>query len=248
MRASSKLDEKREYLRLLTEKANRVRRRKLFTYYPDEGPLRRELYRRHVQFFTAGKEHEERLMLAGNRIGKTEGVGGFELTLHLTGRYPEWWPGHCFERPVRTWACGTTNETVRDILQAKLLGPVEDRGTGLVPGDDLDRVRPKAGTADFVDSVRVRHVSGGWSVLKFKSYEQGRKSFEGTEQDVILLDEEPPMAIYAECVTRTMATRPGERGGMILCTFTPLQGMSEVVLHYLPEGILPGDDPAEASE
>jgi hypothetical protein len=31
--------------------------RKLFTYYPDHGPLRRELYPRHLAFFAAGGAH-----------------------------------------------------------------------------------------------------------------------------------------------------------------------------------------------
>ena len=57
-------------------------------YYPDEGPLRRELYPKHLEFFRAGIEHRERCFLAANRVGKTEGVGGYELTCHLTGEYP----------------------------------------------------------------------------------------------------------------------------------------------------------------
>jgi hypothetical protein len=55
------------------------------SYYPDEGPLRRELYPKHLEFFRAGVEHRERCFLAANRVGKTEGVGGYELTCHLTG-------------------------------------------------------------------------------------------------------------------------------------------------------------------
>jgi len=37
-----------------------------------------------------------------------------------------------------------------------------------------------------------------------KSYDQGRESFQGTEQHVIWLDEEPPLPIYVEALTRTM--------------------------------------------
>lgn len=35
--------------------------------------------------------------MGGNRVGKTEGVGAYELALHLTGRYPHWWNGRRFK-------------------------------------------------------------------------------------------------------------------------------------------------------
>ena len=73
-----------------------VQRSKLREFYPETGPLRRELYPRHLEFFAAGRKHRERLMLAANRVGKTEGVGGYEVALHLTGAYPDWWPGRRF--------------------------------------------------------------------------------------------------------------------------------------------------------
>ncbi len=212
-------------------------REKLYSYYPDDGPLRRELYPKHLACFAAGATEKERCMLAANRVGKTEGVGGYELTLHLTGQYPAWWIGTRFTRPVRAWAAGDTGKTVRDILQTKLLGPpgnIELLGTGLIPQASIIRTTPKAGVPDSVESVHVRHApSGGTSVLVLKSYDQKREAFQGTEQDFILLDEEPPLAIYIECLLRTMTT-----DGLVLATFTPLEGLSETVLHFLPDGSL----------
>jgi len=70
--------------------------------------------------------------------------------------------------------------------------------------------------------ILVRHISGGISRIKIKSYAEGRKSFEGTEQEVIWLDEECPLAIYTECITRTMTTN-----GLIMLTFTPLEGLTK---------------------
>jgi phage terminase large subunit-like protein len=211
-------------------------RERLYTYYPDEGPLRRELYAKHLEFFAAGANQKERLMLAANRVGKTEGVGGYEMVLHLTGDYPAWWIGRRFARPVKAWAAGDTSKTVRDILQSKLLGPPgnpEKIGTGLIPQARLIRATPKPGIPDAVENIHVKHVSGGTSVLQLKSYDQGREAFQGTEQDIVLLDEEPPLDIYIECVIRTMTTN-----GIVMCTFTPLEGLSETVLHFLPDGTL----------
>ena len=65
--------EKLELIALIEEQEKRKRGRKLQAYYPDSGPLRRELYPKHLEFFAAGSQYRERLMLAGNRIGKTRG-------------------------------------------------------------------------------------------------------------------------------------------------------------------------------
>ena len=125
-------------------------------------------------------------------MGKTEGVGGYELALHLTGQYPSWWPGRRFTKAIKCWVAGDTSKTVREILQDKLLGPVGKWGTGLIPGDSIVRiVRSSGGVADTVDTVYVKHQAGGESKLVFKSYDQRREAFQGTEQDIIWLDEEP---------------------------------------------------------
>jgi phage terminase large subunit-like protein len=219
-----------EYL-LLKELIEREKRNSIAKYYPDEGPLRRELYPKHLEFFQAGAKYRERCFMAANRIGKTEGAGGYETTLHLTGHYPHWWQGKRFDRSVRWWAAGKTNETTRDIVQRKLLGPKDSLGTGLIPYEVIGRITWKQGVQDLVDTVQIKHETGDWSLLGFKSYQQGRDSFEGTEQDGIWLDEEPPVDIYGECLIRTATTH-----GLIMLTFTPLEGMSETVMSFLPDG------------
>lgn len=163
----------------------------------------------------------------------TEGVGGYELTLHLTGWYPAWWVGRRFTRQVKAWACGDTSKTVREIIQNKLFGPPEAWGTGLIPGECIERVIRATGTPDLIDSAWIKHRTGKTSHLVLKYYEQGRKAFEGTEQDVIWDDEEPPMDVYTEQLLRTMMSN-----GMVMLTFTPLQGVSDVVLAFLPDGKL----------
>jgi phage terminase large subunit-like protein len=222
-----------EAIRVQDEMERRKIGRKLEGYYPETGPFRRELYPKHMRFFALGKEKRERLFLAGNRTGKTEGGGGFELVCHLTGRYPRWWEGRRFPRANNWWAAGDTRATVRDILQRKLLGRPGAYGTGLIPRDAIERTAPGF-IPDAVEAVWVRHASGGISVVQFKSYDQGREAFQGTEQDGIWLDEEPPSSIYTECLLRTMTNN-----GMVMLTFTPLRGMSDVVLSFMPGGTVP---------
>lgn len=236
------LSPKQQLLVLLEEKGRRKATRKLLTYFPDKGPLRRELYKKHLQFFKLGATVGTRCFMAGNRVGKTEGGGGYELTLHLTGRYPHWWEGARFDAPTRTWAAGDTGKTVREIIQEKLLGPWGRFGTGLIPADDIVRHTSKQGVSEAVDTLWVKHYDAGGiydgdSKLVFKSYDQGRESFQGTEQDVIWLDEESNDGIRNECMLRLMTT-----DGLLIETFTPLRGITPIVMQYLPHGVPDGDD------
>jgi phage terminase large subunit-like protein len=199
------------------------------SYFPDSGPYRLDLYPKHLEFFDAGKTYRERCFMAGNRVGKTI-AGGVEVTYHLTGAYPHWWDGYRLDRPARVLVAGDTTQTTKDILQAKLLGDFLDMGGGLIPRECIGPHTSKSGVAQGVESIKVKHVSGGWSTLKLRSYEQGRKIFQGTEEDLIWFDEEPPLDVYNESLVRTMTT-----GGRTILTFTPLMGMSDTVMTFLPK-------------
>jgi len=219
-------------------------RRKIDGFYPETGRLRRELYVKHQEFFAAGALHSERLAICGNRTGKTEGLGAYEVSLHATGQYPPWWVGRRFNLPIRAWVAGKTAETTRDIVQAKLLGSLERQkdenniaigmGTGMIPGDSIISTIPKSGgIANAIDTAYIRHTSGGLSTIGFKSYCKDRDSFEGTERELVWCDEEPPKDVYDECLMRLMSTDPGKPGGLMIITFTPLEGDTEVVRTFL---------------
>lgn len=232
--AAARARAERTYLALVEEQIRRQEGRKLWRYYPDTGPLRRTLYPKHMAFFRAGKVHRERAAIAANRVGKTEGIGAYEVTLHLTGLYPDWWEGYRFDRPINCLCGGDTGTTARDILVAKLLGPADARGTAMIPRECIDgKPFPAPGIRDHVDMARIKHVSGGSSILQFRSYDQGREAWQGTERDVVWMDEEVPSSIYTEALLRTATT-----GGLILLTFTPLRGLTEVVLSFMrkPDG------------
>ena len=146
-------EEKAAVLELMEAKLKRRAENAIDIYYPDEGPLRRELYPKHMEFFAAGMMYRERCAICANRVGKTEGMGGYETALHLTGQYPDWWPGRRFQAPVSFWAAGKTNETTRDIVQAKLMGKMGNIGTGLIRADCIDKWTRKAGVHDLMDTV-----------------------------------------------------------------------------------------------
>lgn len=220
---------RRQYLLALQEKRDRIKYNKLSTLFPDTGPLRRELYRKHLAFFEAGKEHKERLFLAANRAGKSE-AGGYETVLHLTGLYPDWWNGYRFDRQIKAMAAGDTGATTRDILQAKMLGNYDDQGTGMIPRDRLvkEGFARKSGIPNAYEQIAVRHVKGWTNYLWLRSYEQGRKVFQGFEQDLIWLDEEVPKDVYDEALIRTMTTQ-----GLVMMTYTPIMGMTELTMAFM---------------
>ena len=60
-------------------------------------------------------------------------------------------------------------------------------------------------------------------------------AFEGTAQRGIWLDEEPRLDVYGECIIRTATT-----DGIVMLMFTPLEGMGEVVIGFLPTEMRPG--------
>jgi phage terminase large subunit-like protein len=235
---------------ILQEKARRKRQNLFERLYPEEDTVQpdgeiihsRHKYAKHMEFLKAGADYRERCAMAGNRVGKTYGMGGYECTCHLTGLYPDWWEGRRFTRPIRAWAAGKTNETTRDIVQQTLMGElVKDAagrkgfdGTGIIPAKKIGAMTFKKGGSDLLDKAKIRHKSGGWSILGIKSYEQGRGAFEGTAQHVIWMDEEPPLDVYGECVIRTATTN-----GIVMVTFTPLEGLSETVLQFMPQEMQP---------
>jgi phage terminase large subunit-like protein len=109
-------------------------------------------------------------------------------------------------------------------------------GQGIIPQDAIEGTTVRAGVAGSIDSAIIKHVSGGKSRLILKSFDSGREAFQGSKIQVLLLDEEPPMPVYTEGLTRLLATSPGEQSGILMAAFTPLLGLSDVVLSFLPDG------------
>jgi phage terminase large subunit-like protein len=196
----------------------------LFRYQP---------YQKQKEFHKAGGSFRERLLMAGNQCGKTYSAAK-EVAYHALGEYPDWWEGRVFEKPILAWTGSVTNETSKKIIQKALLGTEDpnpkgpDFGTGSIPKDRLVKVSTRqAGIKGVVDEIIVRHKSGRHSAIALQTYEMGRQKWQGAQVDVVWFDEEPPGDLYSEGLTRTQAT-----GGIVLTTFTPLLGYSEMVLRF----------------
>lgn len=200
--------------------------RKLYTHEP---------YDWQRKFHDAGKGNPERLLMAANGVGKTL-TGGYETAVHLTGEYPDWWEGHRFTKPPVMWASSISADSQKEYVQPVLLGPDlgESYGTGFIPKDKLGKPATRqAGISGVVDTVTVKHAAGR-SQLRFKTYKQGWRAFQGAAPDGVWMDEQhdetnaDEKGIFSEIQTRVLRTK-----GIIYATLTPLLGETEFITHFI---------------
>ena len=157
--------------------------------------------------------------------------------MHATCRYPDWWEGATFNKAPVLWAGSVTGESTRDNPQRILVGPPASEelwGTGFLPADAIKGRDRAIGVPNLLDNVQVKWGGGGdissVSMISFKAYEKGREKWQGPTVDGVWFDEEPPEDIYSEGLTRT---NNGQRGQFAIITFTPLLGMSVVVMRFM---------------
>ncbi|QTP63585.1 DNA packaging protein [Candidatus Liberibacter africanus] len=187
-------------------------------------------YEKQKDFHKIGKIARERLFMAGNQLGKTL-AGAAEAAMHLTGCYPSWWVGHRFLQQIVMVAGSVSYELTRDGIQRLLLGePMspDQQGSGMIPASNILNLTRRSNVAGACNTVTVRHISGGVSVLLLKAYEQGRDKWQSNTVNYVWFDEEPPEDVYFEGLTRVNATQ-----GLVALTLTPLKGRSNIIEHYL---------------
>lgn len=183
-------------------------------------------YKKQTEFHTAGLKFRERLLIAANQTGKTFAAGN-EVAYHVTGLYPDDWKGWKTNHAPRGWVGSVTSELTRDGAQRILLGPIGQWGSGAIPKELIVDIKRARGVPDAVESILVKHVSGDIAQITFKSYKDGREAWQAETIDFVWYDEEPPEDIYTEGITRTNNT-----GGRVFLTFTPLLGLSNVVMRF----------------
>ena len=197
-----------------------------------------EWYGWQQDLFASGKAFTERLVLAGNRTGKTL-PSTYEFALHITGDYPVIWDGIRVDHPGVYWCLGVDNTQVRDVLQLELFGRLDESGFtgGWVHPDEIHGNPVRGQTPGLAKDVYVKHKSGGTTHVSFKTYTQsstGQASLPmaGSSVDGVLVDEQPPDSIVGQLKTRTMTGRKG-LGGFMLYSMTPELGETELVRKFM---------------
>jgi PBSX family phage terminase large subunit len=171
------------------------------------------IHEKQVQFHKCLKRN--RWVFGGNRTGKTE-CGAVEAIWYARGNHPY----KKIPRATNGWVVSVSNEVQRDVVQKKLLAYLNPDWIEEIVMRDGSKDAPESGIIDF---IKIKSIKGGLSTIGFKSCEQGRGKFQGSSQDWIWFDEEPPKDIYDECRMRIIDVR-----GQIWGTMTPLMGLTWV--------------------
>jgi phage terminase large subunit-like protein len=146
--------------------------------------------------FMDEKKHRNLAVLGGNRSGKS-----LMSTLKML-RY-------LLENPGSKALMVTWSELSKRVQQPNV--------NELLPWGDVEYgvFNPKKGFTHKY--IRLSNNSE----IRFQSYEMGQAAFQGTNCDIIVLDEEPPQDVYNEALMRLV-----DRGGQMVRTLTPVSGMS----------------------
>jgi phage terminase large subunit-like protein len=222
--STQQTDPVEEYTALLAEMERRLKYRKFDEYSP---------YPKQLEWL--GMVCKVKALFGANRVGKTL-TAAFEVTCHLTGLYPSWWKGRKFFRPIQARCIAVNFEQMRKVMQTELLGDITYAfGSGMIPKDLIIDHSMRVGRADTVDTIWVRHViSGEVSTCELMSNEQGREAMQGDAKQVIWIDEECDFDVFNENKMRTAGT--GDKAsGIMLVTFTPLKGWTDLVSWILKE-------------
>lgn len=172
-----------------------------------------KVHKKQMEFHKCPKRN--RWVFGGNRTGKTE-CGAVEAVWFARGIHPY----RKIKGATKGWVVSLTQEVQRDVAQEKLLSYLPEEWIEKVV---MRRGREDSPTSGVIDFILVKNVFGTVSTIGFKSCDQGRQRFQGTSQDWIWFDEEPPKDIYDECRMRVLDTC-GEMWG----TMTPLMGLTWV--------------------
>lgn len=163
-------------------------------------------------------QRKGRAFIGGNRSGKTVG-GAAEMVMHVTGKHLYW---EKFQRPIR----------------ARVVAVDFDNGVDKIVIPEIARWLPPSSlkNGSWEDSYQKSNHTltlADDSFIEFMSYDQDTDKFAGTSRHYIWFDEEPPRAIFDECMLRLADT-----GGHWWLTMTPIEEMT-----WTYDGIyLPGKD------
>ncbi len=183
-------------------------------------------YKPHLKqqaFHAAGDTNRIRVILGGNRSGKSE-CGMAEVVAHAFGKrlwLPESHPNHIVRHPLTGEPIKTPNrglvvgesfdEQVKKVLIPKLIGNPGQKEGGLIPSPKI-----KSYKRNQTGVITEIYLTDGTSIF-FKSYQQSVKLFESENYDWYSLDEPPPREHYV-----AIARGATDTGAPIWMQLTPL--------------------------
>lgn len=153
---------------------------------------------------------ERAVLLGPNQGGKTY-TGAVEMTYRLRGDHP-WRPSANLDRPIHGWlVCMATKQS---LAAQRVLNKVIPKHL-LHPKTDFNDSR------GFLNQqVKVKHKSGGYSLLEIKTIGEGAKDAEGSGLSSATLDAIWPDEPFPEGIYNELQARLTVRKGSLFCTMT----------------------------
>jgi phage terminase large subunit-like protein len=171
-----------------------------------------------------------------NRTGKTMGAAQ-QAAYFITGRYPSFYDGHRFEFAPNGVCLANNAQDIREIWQDYLFGGPITNGQGFIPDDLI--VKKIYSNKGVLESIHVKHESGGIAQCQFKTYGQGVDKMQGKRYNFAFIDEEPDsLELYHEILLRLMDTGDGKGQGIMILTMTPKKGMTNLVSYFMNRKII----------
>lgn len=143
-----------------------------------------------------------KILFGGNRSGKSEAGAEYVISKCMAKAKQRW------------WAVAETEEVSVNIQQRKIweLLPKTPGAMKYCYYDEINGFR----------NGKIVFANG--SIIRFKTYKQGREAFASDDIDGIWNDEEPPYEIYREQRMRLI-----DRDGEMIFTMTALKGVTELM-------------------
>jgi PBSX family phage terminase large subunit len=169
-----------------------------------------------VEFFNLCKEKREVAYFAGNKSGKTHCGAKFIVQAALGERAERYGLEVLYREPIDIWVGSVDYRIQRESAQREVeyfLPQAEIKKPYMLQNGILDR---------------VELVNG--STIGFKTYEQGRKAWQGPKRHIVWFDEEPPEDIVKEGMSRLIS-----KNAKLIFTMTPLLGQTFVHKKFIEE-------------
>lgn len=98
------------------------------------------------------------------------------------------------------------------------------------------RFDPARGLVSRAQTFKVRHIpTGGWSIVRFKTVEQGPMALAGLTCDYVWIDEPPTPEVFDEALRRL---QQAGRWGRLLLTMTPINRPCEWIRERVAKGMI----------
>lgn len=170
------------------------------------------------EFFEKLEVLREVAYFAGNKSGKTYCGAKYVVQAALGKDAAKYGLEVLYETPVHVWVGSVDFKTQRESSQQCI--------ETLLPKAEIKKVYTL--TNGIVD--RIDLVNG--NTIGFKTYDQGRKAWQGPVKTIVWLDEEAPADVMAEA--RARLTAPNAK---LILTMTPLLGITNVYKEFVEDNI-----------